>query len=172
MKSIDRSTLAGALFLILLGVVFLVFNFVDLKIAQTWPMIFLILAAFFFIPALIWPDARRGLAGLYIPGSILLVLGIIFFYNTLTNDWVSWAYAWTLIPGSVGLGLMLGSWIGKWSDGGAKVGAWMLGISLLVFALFGAIFGTIVLRIAGPVMLLLGGIYFMARSFGHSQPQA
>ncbi len=165
MKSIDRSSLAGALFLILLGVVFLVINLTGLKIGQTWPVIFFIMAAMFFLPSMLWPQAKRGLAGLFIPGSIMLVLGLIFLYNVLTNDWVAWAYAWTLIPGSVGLGLWLGAIVGKWSGDADRVGAWMMGISVMVFALLGAIFGAASMKIIGPVLLVIGGALFLLRGF-------
>jgi len=163
MKSIDRSTLIGALFLIVLGVVFLVINLTGLQMGQTWPVIFFVLAAMFFLPALLWPQAKRGLAGLYIPGSIMLVLGLIFLYNVLTRDWVAWAFAWTLIPGSVGLGLWLGSLVGKWAGDADKVGAWMMGISVLVFALLGALFGSTGMKIVGPAFLVVGGALFLFR---------
>ncbi len=166
MKPTNRGSLVVGLILIGLGVLFFLFNIIPgFNLPALWPMIFLVLAFGFFAPPLVWPQAREGLSGLFIPGAIMLMLGIIFFYNTLTNDWASWAYAWTLIPGGVGLGLWLGSWYGGWGKDSMAVGQWMLAISVLVFGLFGTLFGSPALKIAGPLMLILGGALLMARSF-------
>lgn len=169
-----RGSLVAGIILIGLGVLFFLFNVIPgFHIGALWPMIFVLLAAGFFIPPLLWPQQRQGLSGLFIPGSIMLMLGLIFFYNTLTNDWASWAYAWTLIPGGVGLGLWLGSWYGRWGKDSMLTGQWMLAISVLVFGLFGMLFGSPALKIAGPILLILGGILLMVRAFrkpADSQP--
>ena len=109
MENTNRGTVILGTFLIAIGVVYLLLNLVPgIQTVQTWPVIFFFLAAAFFLPVFLWPSAKRGLAGLYIPGSIMLVLGLIFTYDVLTLDWASWAYAWLLIPGGVGLGLFSG----------------------------------------------------------------
>jgi hypothetical protein len=168
MNKNNYSTLAGALFLIILGGLFLALNLTGLTLRQSWPVIFFVLAVMFFLPAILWPEARKGLAALYIPGSIMFVLGLIFLYNVLTNDWVSWTFIWTLIPGSVGLGLITAGLIGGWGLEVRTVGYWMLGISVMVFAIFGALFGSMVLKVAGPALLVLGGVFFLVRSFRKS----
>jgi hypothetical protein len=165
MHTVDRGSIVTAIFLIVLGGLFLAFSIFGLTISTTWPLIFFILAAGFFLPSLIWPPMRRGLAALFIPGSILLVLGLIFQYNTLTNDWVSWAYAWILLPGSVGLGLALASWVGGWSRDVSVVGVWLLVICIVVFSLFGMLFGSTVLKIFGPAVFILIGLFLLLRSF-------
>ena len=105
-----RGSLIAGVILIGLGVLFFLLNLLPgVNFDKLWPVIFILLAAGFFIPPLLWPQQRQGLSGLFIPGAIMLMLGLIFFYNTFTNDWASWAYAWTLIPGGVGLGLWLDS---------------------------------------------------------------
>ena len=45
------------------------------------------------------------------------------------------------------------------------VGQWMLAISVLVFGLFGTLFGSPALKIAGPILLILAGVLLMARAF-------
>lgn len=166
MNPTNRGSLVVGLLLIGLGVLFFAFNVIPgIDIGALWPMIFIVLAVGFFAPPLLWPQAREGLSGLMIPGAILLMLGLIFFYDTLSGDWASWAYAWTLIPGGVGLGLWLGSWYGRWGKDSMAVGQWMLAISVLVFGLFGTLFGSPALKIAGPILLILGGVLLMARSF-------
>jgi len=167
----NRGSLVAGVILIGLGVLFFLFNVIPgFNLDTLWPMIFILLAAGFFIPPLLWPQARQGLSGLFIPGAIMLMLGLIFLYNTFTNDWAAWAYAWTLIPGGVGLGLWLGSWYGKWGKDSMAVGQWMLAISVLVFGLFGTLFGSRPLKIAGPILLILAGVLLMARAFRKSEP--
>jgi len=158
MQSRDRSATVAALVLIGLGALFLAFNLIPgLNIGQTWPIIFILIAGAFYLPAIVWPSERKSLAGLYIPGSIMLVLGLIFFFNTITSDWGSWAYIWTLIPGSVGLGLALASRIGAWGRGTTQVGIWMMVGSAVAFGFFGLFFGGALVRTMGPVLLILCG---------------
>jgi len=132
-NTVDRRSTVTAIILIGLGVMFLAFNTIPgLSLERTWPVIFFVVAAGFYLPPLAWPSERKGLSALFIPGSILLTLGLIFFYNTLTNDWESWAYAWTLIPGGVGLGLALAARFGEWGRGALWVGVWMIAGALLL----------------------------------------
>ena len=167
----NRGSLVAGVILIGLGVLFFLFNLLPgVNFNKLWPVIFILLAAGFFIPPLLWPQQRQELSGLFIPGSIMLMLGLIFFYNTFTNDWASWAYVWTLIPGGVGLGLCLGSWYGGWGKDSMAVGQWMLAISVLVFGLFGTLFGSPALKIAGPILLILAGVLLMARAFRKPAP--
>jgi hypothetical protein len=165
MKTVERSTLVFAIILIGLGVIFLLFNLIPgWHAGNTWPAIFIVLAAGFFIPPFVWPSMKNGLAGLFIPGSIMLVLGIIFFVNVFSNDWVSWAYAWLLIPGSVGLGLALASGYGEWGNVTTWTGIWMLVGSLVLFSFFAMLFGGIVFRMIGPIFLIFVGAWFVVRS--------
>jgi hypothetical protein len=166
MNSTDRGTTVVALVLIGLGVLFLAFNLIPgFDIGRTWPLIFFVIAAGFYLPAITWPSARQGLAALFIPGSIMLVLGLIFLYNTLTDDWASWAYAWTLIPAGVGLGLALASRYGQWERGVMWVGIWMIAGSVAVFGFFGTLFGGPQLKLIGPIVLIAGGALLLLRSF-------
>ncbi len=164
MNTMNRGSIVGAIVLIGMGVLFLVFNLLGVTLTQTWPIIFFGIGAVFFLPALIWPSLRSGLASLYIPGVIMVGLGCIFLYDTLTNDWASWAYAWILITGSVGLGLALAGWIGEWGREVISVGWWMFVISLVVFSIFATIFGGSALKAAGPVVLILFGIWLLFRA--------
>jgi hypothetical protein len=166
MRRLDRGSLAAALFLISLGIIFLIVNLVPgLTFSRTWPVIFLAISAAFFLPALIAEEARRGLAALAIPGSIFLVLGLIFLYNTLSNDWAVWAYAWILLPASVGLGLVIASAIGGWEQPASEIGIWMLVISGAAFGLFATLFGEPLLKGIGGGALILGGLLMLLRAF-------
>ena len=167
MENTNRGTAILGTFLIAIGVVYLLLTLVPgVQTFQTWPIIFYFLAGAFFLPVFLWPSARRGLAGLYIPGSIMLILGLIFTYDVLTQDWASWAYAWLLIPGGVGLGLFLGSAICNWGRGSLQTGLWMLGVDLGLFALFATIFGSNpVIRMIGPFLIILAGVLVLLRVF-------
>lgn len=164
MNSSARGSVFVAGLLILLGVLILVFNITGIGFGKTWPMIFLVLAAGFYLPYFVWPSARKGLAALFIPGSIMLTLGLFFFYNTLTGDWVSWAWGWALIPGGVGLGLLLAGWLGSWDSTVMWVGIWMMVGAVAVFGFFGALFGTVTMKAIGAGLLILVGIALLVRA--------
>ena len=152
--------------LILLGAMLSLFTFIPgLSIGRAWPLIFFILAAGFILPPFIWPQSRQGLSGLLIPGIILAVLGFIFLYCSLTDDWAFWAFAWILIPSSVGLGLVLAASVGGWSRVVFWVGIWMLAISLAIFGLFASLFGSPLIQVAGAALVILAGAGLVLKSF-------
>jgi len=166
MRRIDRGSLAAALFLIILGAIFLVVNLIPgLNFNRIWPVILLAISAAFFLPALVAQQARRGLAALAIPGSILLVLGAIFLYNTLSGDWTAWAYAWILLPAAVGLGLVLASAIGGWEHAVGEVGVWIMVLNGAAFGLFATLFGSALMKAFGAGALILGGLLMLLRAF-------
>ncbi len=165
MEISNRSILVIGAILVLVGVFFLALNFVPgWSFGMSWPVIFLVLAAFFFIPPFIFPDQRQWIASFFIPGSILLALGVIFLYNTISGDWRSWAYAWLLIIAGVGLGLALAGWYGRWGRPVVVTGIWMIVINVILFAIFGALFGGPALRVLAPVLILVGGVLLLYRA--------
>ena len=72
---------------------------------------------------------------------MLLVLGLIFTYLVVTDDWEAWAYMWALVPASVGAGLWMAARFGFWGPGASTVGLWMLAGSLVAFVIFAAFLG-------------------------------
>ncbi len=62
--------------------------------------------------------------------------------------------------------------VGRWSGETATVGMWMLMISLLVFAVFATFFGSELLQIIGPALVILGGVALLVRSFIRPKPKA
>lgn len=166
MNSKNRGSIIAGIGLVLLGGLFICLNlFPNITLGKTWPVIFFVVAFAFFLPGLAWPDSRKGLAALYIPGTILFVLGLIFLFCTLTGFWASWAFAWLLVPASVGLGMMLAAWSGKWEHGVWLVGVWIALVSLAVFAVFAALFGNALLKYTGAAVMVLMGVMMLLKPF-------
>lgn len=133
----QRKGLVSGIMLILLGGFFLAAQLMpDIFGYVFWPFILVGIGGVFMLFALL---TRTG--GLAVPGSILLGLGGIFYYQATTNDWASWSYMWALIPGFVGLGVIIA---GLLSRGGPRFdsgGLVLIAISAMGFLLFGGIFG-------------------------------
>lgn len=97
--------------LIGVGLVFLAmqyFGFVlpfDLG-AVGWPL-FVIAPGFVLLIAGLFLPANPGL-GLSIGGAIVTMVGLLLAYQSVTNHFASWAYAWALVaPAGVGAGMLL-----------------------------------------------------------------
>ena len=166
MNETNRGSLIAGVGLVLLGAVFVVINLIPgSTIRYTWPVIFFVIAFAFFLPGLAWPDSRAGLAALFIPATILAVLGAIFLFNTISGNWAVWAFAWILLPASVGLGLMFAAQAGKWSHGVWLVGIWMALISMAIFAVFAALFGPGAVKFVGAGIMVVMGLLMLLRSF-------
>ena len=132
-----RSGVIGGIILILLGVLFLAaeiapqyFDFWD------WPFIIIGLGVVFLIWAIL-----SGTGGLAVPGAILGGIGTILYYQNVTGDWESWAYIWALIPGFVGVGIIIGGIIDRNYKEAFSGGLTMLIISAVLFLAFGSQFG-------------------------------
>ena len=123
----------------------------------TWPWWIIGVGAVFLVFAVL--GAGSGLA---VPGSILVTVGLILFYQVRTSDWDSWAYVWALIPASVGLGLILSGLLDR-NRGASVTGAWMLASNLVLFGIFYAAFGQGTEPFARywPVLLVLVGIVIL-----------
>jgi hypothetical protein len=150
--------------LIGIGLIFLFFNVFRIDFGQIWPIIFFIIGAGFYLPVLLMTSDRRNLAGLLVPGTILFGLGTIFFYNIFTDNWGSWAYIWTLIPASVGLGLLLAARVGEWGGDTMKVGFWMFVISTGVCLILAAFFGGGNAGLIGAILLIVLGLFLLIQS--------
>lgn len=106
MAQTQRNTF-GAILLIGLGLLFLVgqvFNINFWAIAGfSWPVLILIPGVIFLALAF---SGSRKMAGFVFPGTIITGTGAILWYQNVTGNWESWAYAWTLYPALVGLAMI------------------------------------------------------------------
>ncbi|MEZ4771054.1 MAG: hypothetical protein R2844_21870 [Caldilineales bacterium] len=95
--------------LVLIGLSYFVtqvFAFDWLRISQFGPYVVSGIGVFLFVLALI-AGAQRG-ETLVVFGSMLTMAGLVLLYQTRTDDWQSWAYAWTLVaPTSIGIGYLI-----------------------------------------------------------------
>ena len=125
----------------------------------SWPWFIIGIGLFLFALG-----AAIGEPGLAVPATIVGGIGGILAYQWFTGNFESWSYLWALIPGFVGLGIMLMSLMG--GGGSVKDGATLLFISFILLAIFGSFFGAI--GLAGqywPVLLIALGVVLMVRSF-------
>ena len=99
-----------------------------------------------------------------IPACIVGGIGGILYWQEITGNWESWAYAWTLIPGFVGVGIVLSGLLGGDFRQSARGGGWLIMISLVLFAVFGSFFGGLgLLGPYWPVLLILLGLLVLIR---------
>lgn len=162
--STQRTPTTAAAILIGVGVLLLIVNIFGIDFGRIWPLIFFIIGGAFYVPIVLLPEARAALAALFIPGTILIGLGAIFTYNTLTNDWDSWAYMWALIPAFVGLGLILAARAGSWANTIVTTGLWIALGSGAVFSLIAMFAGSQAFGAVGPLVLIAIGVLFIVRS--------
>ncbi len=77
-----------------------------------------------------------GRNGLAVPGCILAGIGGILYIQNLPGNWLNWAYAWTLIPGFVGVGIILSGFLERSHPHLESGGLVLLAISAAGFFLF------------------------------------
>lgn len=162
MTSTQRSALAGGLVLILLGILFLAGqllpNLWSWVTEASWPLIVVGVGVFLLIIGVV-----ANAPGMAIPACIVGGIGLLLFWQNRTGNWESWAYAWTLIPGFVGVGtVVMGLWEGKGST--VRGGLWLILISGIMFVVFGSFLGGLFggnMEVIGkwwPVALILLGV--------------
>ncbi len=173
MKDRDRASgLAWGIVLILLGLAFLVAQWfgpaLGWRIESGWPLIVIAAAV-----ALLLIGLLVRAPGMAIPACIVGGVGALLYYQNATNDWGSWAYAWSLIPGFVGAGIILSALLG-----GGKLrenligGSWLLLVSLALFAIFGSFLGPwnfLGLTRYWPVLLILIGLLTLFEAYPRSR---
>ena len=74
-------------------------------------------------------------------GCIVGGIGGILYYQEMTGDWASWAYMWTLIPGFVGVGVLLSGLIDRSGPRFESSSLILMAISAMGFLIFGGSFG-------------------------------
>lgn len=161
-----RTNITGGSLLILLGLLFLVYQLMPerlswLRMEATWPLIVVAVGLGLLIFGMV-----VGAPGMAIPACIVGGIGFLLYWQNLTGAWSSWSYAWALIPGFVGIGIILAGVLGEGRLRSAlSAGFWLILISLILFAIFGSFLGD--LHLFGPywpVLLIALGLLLLARN--------
>jgi hypothetical protein len=154
-----QSSIVVGTILIVVGVLFLLAQFFpglapNLDISAQWPLIVVAVGSLLLVSALF------GAPALAIPGSIVAGIGSILYVQNLTNTWASWSYVWALIPGFVGIGLIIAGILGHQRGKSWREGGRLIGLSAIMFLIFGAFFnGLGGIGRYWPVLLIVLGLW-------------
>jgi len=140
--------------------------------AYLWPFIFIVPGILIFFSAI--TSDHHASEGLTILGGILSMLGFVFFLQTVTKFWASWAYAWALVaPTSVGISqVVYGSRKNRESIQAA--GKRLIKLGLIMFAV-GFVFFELIIGVSGfglasfglpifPIILIFVGGFVLIQS--------
>jgi len=157
-----RASITGGVILILLGLFFLAREiFPDVFGVFEWPFIVIGVGVVFILAAIL-----SGQGGLAIPGTIIGGIGGILYAQSNLIGFNSWSYMWALIPGLVGLGIILSGIIDGHIRGALSAGLTLILISLVLFFIFGGSFGLDPELVKyWPVILIALGVITIIRLF-------
>jgi hypothetical protein len=156
MKKQGRTQLALGVILILLGAWFIAQRTFPEVAAlaerfSEWPFTVMGVGILLLLLGLI-----LGAPGLAVPAAIVSGIGGILYYQNLTGTWDSWSYMWTLIPGFVGVGVLLQGLLGENTRDNLRHGLNLMVISAVLFLVFSAFLGGWdLLGNFGPAVLLI-----------------
>jgi hypothetical protein len=161
----QRTSLGLGILLVLAGLIFLLLNVMPqlkdlINVDYSWPLIIMAVGAGLLLLGLI-----VGAADMAVPAFIVAGIGGILYYQNMTGDWQSWSYLWTFIPGFSGLGMLVAWLFGSRGKNNVRSALDAIGTSLVLFVIFGAIFG--VFEILGPywpILLIAAGLLIFLRS--------
>jgi hypothetical protein len=159
-----RSSIAIGAVLILLGLFFLIVQAVPglrfWMIEASWPLIIVGVGVLLLVIGLL-----ANVPGMAVPACIVGGIGLLLYWQNATGYWESWAYAWALIPGFVGVGIILTGLLEGKPRSALEAGAWLIVISLILFAIFGSFLGgPAILGKYWPVLLILLGLLSLGRN--------
>ncbi len=156
-----KSRAFGGILLVLVGVLLLIRELrPDLFKYWDWSFFVIGLGVFFLLWAILSRSGR-----LAVPGSILAGIGGILYYQNLTNDWASWSYIWALIPGFVGIGVVISGIIDRNYKEAFTGGLTLLLISGVLFVVLGGYFGLQPeITRYWPALLILLGVIALIRA--------
>lgn len=163
MYSRSKSGLAAGIVLILIGAWFLAVQFVpELRAwsSGNWPLAIIAVGVLLFVVGLV-----TGSYGMSVPAAIVGCIGGLLYWQNATGNWDSWAYAWTLFPGFVGVGVLLTGLLERSRE--ALTGSIILiFISLVFYSIFGSFLGAPKAIIQyWPVLIIVLGFWILLRTF-------
>lgn len=159
MESRARSAIASGAVLVILGVLLLVWKLVPGFFGQlSWPFIIIGVGVVLLVLAI-----ATGNAGLAVPACIVGGIGLILWWQNAHGRWETWAYAWTLIPGFVGVGALVQGLLEAKPVRALLDALWPILISAALFVVFGSFFGGPLFGVpwyylAGGALILMGAL--------------
>ena len=165
MERKGRSGIVRGAILILAGIILLVWQIVPgvrvwFGAEESWPLIIVGVGVLLLVIGLL-----TGESGMAVPACIVGGIGGILWYQNATGHWESWAYVWALIPGFVGVGVILAGILEGRLAEPLKSGGWLILISLIIFVVFGSAFGGLgILGSYWPALLIVLGVLLLLRA--------
>ena len=166
----NRTSLVLGILLILIGGWLIVTRQVPevqswLNANWSWPMWTIGAGLIVFLLGLL-----TGAPGLAVPASIIAGIGGILYYQNQIDDFGTWSYMWTLIPGFVGAGTILAGLLGEDTRRNLAHGLNLVVISAVLFMVFATLFGglSILGEYGAAIVLILLGVYILIRGFARS----
>jgi DNA-binding CsgD family transcriptional regulator len=159
MDNAKKLVTLSSIALVTLGLVTLALNLISNGTMNiSWPLVVIMLGLIFFILVGALSKKWAWMVFLYLPGSLLVALGLVFLLNVITADWNAWAYAWMLVVAGLGLGIVLINRQMHWREFITMIGFGLVIGGVTLFVLFGALAGGRFILVAAPILLVLGGI--------------
>lgn len=168
MSQRKKSNITSGLVLILIGAVLLALQVFPglsawFRFTFTWPMIIIFVALGMFIIGLLTGEPDMAIPACIIGG----IGGILYFQTVGVLTWPSWAYMWTLIPGFVGVGMLIAGLL-NWKRKQIGEGLESILTSAVLFTIFGSLFGDIFgyfpLKLYLPFALIALGVFMFIRA--------
>lgn len=165
----QRSRLAVGVLLVAIGIGFLVLQVVPsladwFRVTLSWPLIVVGVGILILVVGLLSgaPETATG-------ACVVAGVGGILYYQNLSGNWASWAYAWTLIPGFTGVGMVISGLLGSRVQRSISRGLDQIIASVILFLIFGSIFGPMFggfsfLGPYWPLLLVAAGLLIIVRA--------
>lgn len=159
-----RNNLALGLVLLLIGGLLLAVRIFPsmgswLEIRFAWPMFVIGAGLLLLLIGLLVRTPEMA-----VPAAIVTGVGCLLYWQNATGRWESWAYAWTLIPGFVGIGTILSGLLGRNPRQSLREGGSLIFISLIMFAIFSSFLGgRAFFGNYWPLLLILLGLWILIR---------
>jgi len=141
MQTENRSNFVAGLILVIVGGILLAGRllpawFTWLSWESNWPMIVIGVGLLFLVLG-----ALTQTPPLAVPAFIVGGIGGILYWQNLTGNWESWSYVWALIPGFVGVGIIVSGLMAGTLRDSLREGLRTIVVSLVMFAIFASFLG-------------------------------
>lgn len=159
-----RTQLVLGGFLIVIGALILAWRLLgwNWDMYFSWPWIVIAVGAGLLLLGLL-----IGEPDMAVPACIVGGIGGILYYQDNSGNWLSWSYAWALIPVFVGVGMILASVLGGKPSKAYREALEPITFGLTAFVIIGSFFNafTGVWGVIAPAILIAVGAILLVRNF-------